>query len=162
MSEAIRQLRKLRHLYSTIERFLPVGRGNCMQRAVAMVMDVPTSKLVVGTLMSDRAYLHAWVMDRDMFFDPSCFEEDEGLTPYAMQPYIDRHQARDIQIVDRPNILAFARRGGLSKWMLRRDDTHHTLGTIMGHALLDELEIAYEVDDQGFLFPAQAQQGDRA
>lgn len=31
----------------------------------------------------------------------------------------------------------------------------------MGHALLDQLKIGYEVDDQGFLFPAQVQ-GDRA
>lgn len=146
-------LRKLRHLKATIENFTPSGRGNCVQQSVAMVMDVPTAKLVIGTLFSDHSYLHAWVQDRGVFYDPSCFVRDGGLIPYEKEPYIARARASDLHIVNRKWVLDFAKRGALSPWMLRKDNTYHTLGNIMGHVLLDELGVPYRVDQQGYLLP---------
>lgn len=146
-------LRKLRHLNATITNFIPAGRGNCMQQAVAMVMDVPTAQLVIGTIVSDRDYLHAWVKDRGVFYDPSRIVEDGGLKPYHKDHYIKQERASDIHIVNRKWVLDFANRGALSRWMISTDDTYHSFPGIMGHVLLDELHISYFVNDDGFIFP---------
>lgn len=146
-------LHKLPHLWATIHNFFPSGRGNCIQQAVAMVMDVPSSRLVIGTLFSDHYYLHAWVQDRGVFYDPSRIVEERGLNPRRQDHYIEQERASDIHVVNRKWVLDFARRGALSKWMLATDDTYHKLPNIMGHVLLDDLRIPYVVNDNGFIFP---------
>lgn len=148
-------INKLKHLNATLENFVPKGRGNCIQRSVAMVMDVPTAKLVIGALFSGHSYIHAWVQDRGVFYDPSRFEEDGCLLPYEQHAYIAQERASDLRIVKRQWVKHFAERGSLSPWMLRNDNTYHTPPDIMGHVLLNELNIPYFVDDNGFLFPRE-------
>jgi hypothetical protein len=151
---AFSDLMPLPHLYGSINNFLPKGRGNCIQRAVAMVMDLPTSKLVIGTLTTDHAFLHAWVDVRGSWFDPSDYERD-GNRIIAHDPEVFRSEQNVIAstIVSRSTVMTFAKRGKLSRWMTSQDDTHHALDGVMGHVLLDELGISYRVDEQGFLFP---------
>lgn len=147
-------LRQLRHLNATLTKFFPLGRGNCFQRSVAMVMDVPTAKLKIGTVTSDHRYLHAWVGDRGVFYDPSRFEEDGRLNPFDPGHYIVSESVSDIHTVDRKWVLDFARRGSLSRWMLGDPDTYHTLGGIMGEVLLKQRGIPFRVDNKRCLFPS--------
>lgn len=146
-------LRLLRHLKATLTIFNLTG--NCFQQSVAMVMDVPTAKLKIGTVKTDHRLLHAWVEDRGIFYDPSRFAKDGGLKPLNAATFIEGGSISDIHTVSRKWVLDFAKRGSLSRWMLTEDDTYHTLGKIMGHALLDELGIPYVVDDEGFLLPTE-------
>lgn len=146
-------LNRLRHLHATLTNFNLLG--NCFQQAVAMVMDVPTAKLKIGTAKTEHEFLHAWVEDRGVFYDPSRFAKDGDLAPFDPACFIENWSIRDIHTVSRKWVLDFAKRGSLSKWILTEDETYHTLGKIMGHALLDEIGISYRVDDEGFLFPSE-------
>ena len=148
-----RNLSGLRHLRATLANFTPRGRGNCVQQSVAMVMDVPTAKLKIGTVFDGHSYLHAWVEDRGIFYDPSRFEEDGHLNAFEPGRYIESQCISDIHTASRKWVLDFARRGSLSRWMLRDDDTHHTLGGIMGEVILQELGVPFSVDEEGFLLP---------
>lgn len=150
-------LERLPHLRAVLDRFTPRGRGNCMQQAVAMVMDLPTAKLVIGCVFDDpggEGYMHAWVTNRGMFYDPSLYEEEGELRPRAVVAFLDERKACEVRIVSRRIVMDFARTGRLSRWMLSDRHPRHALPGIMGEVLLDRLAIPYSLGPDRELWPA--------
>jgi hypothetical protein len=147
----------LRYLTATINNFSAGPYGNCFQRAVALVMDVPTAKLVVGTCedrQDKHLYLHCWVENRGIYLDPSKFEEHGNqIKPIQKDAFVAVLGARDIHVIDRKWVIDFARSGNLKDWILKRDDTYHTLGGVMGEVLMERRGIPYRVDEHGALLP---------
>lgn len=147
----------LPHLRAVLKRFAPHGRGNCMQQSVAMVMDLPTAKLVVGTAFDDpdgEGYMHAWVQDRGRFFDPSLYVEEGTLRPHRVHAYLDERKACEVRLVSRRVVMDFARAGRLSRWMRHDRYPDHALPGVMGEVLLDRLAIPYSLGPQRQLWPA--------
>ena len=114
-----------------------------------MVMDLPSAKLVVGTVEEEEGdrYIHLWVEVRAFDYDPSRYEEDrQRLLALDREAYRHDMRARDVRVVHRRFVMDFARRGALSPWMLRKDGRPHKLGRIMGGALLEELNIPHRME----------------
>lgn len=153
-------INKCPHLRSTVERFHPTGRGNCAQRSVAMVMDLPTAKLVVATVEEEgERYIHCWVEVRGWDYDPSRYEEDrQRLLPFDRDTYRQEMRAQNVRVVGRRFVMEFARRGALSRWMLAKHEPSHKLGLIMGDALLNELNVPHRMDGP-LLLPPLASSG---
>lgn len=144
-----------RHLGSSIRNFDADGLGNCFQRSVALVMDWPVAKLVIGTMTHDEGdYLHCWVQASDVDYDPSRFEDHGELLAFDRDVYRTSHKARDVHVIPRKFVMDFAKEGGLSAWMLKRDVPDHRFDGVMGEVLLQRLGIPFRVGDDGGLFPA--------
>lgn len=150
-------LERLPHLRAVLKRFAPHGRGNCMQQSVAMVMDLPSAKLVIGNVFDDPdgdGYMHAWVQDRGRFYDPSLYVEEGTLRPQRATAFLAERKACEVRVVSRRVVMDFARAGRLSRWMLKERYPTHTLPGVMGEVLLDRLAISYSLGPDRQLWPA--------
>lgn len=157
VSGAYHSLEALPHLRAVLTRFAPHGRGNCMQQSVAMVMDLPTAKLVIGTTFDDpdgEGYMHAWVKDRGRFYDPSLYVEEGVLRAHHTVTFLAERKACEVHVIARRVVMDFAKVGRLSRWM--RSDRHpdHALPGVMGEVLLDRLAIPYSLGPNRELWPA--------
>lgn len=127
-----------------------------MQQAVAMVMDLATAKLVVGTLYDDEealGYKHAWVLQHGRYFDPSLYSETGRLSSFDTYAYLAERKATDVKVVDRAVIMRFARRGGLSSWMRGPGRIDHKLQGVMGEVLLRDLGVQFSLGPNRELWP---------
>lgn len=142
-------MRPKKHLKATVHNFESFGLGNCFQRSVALVMDHPKAQLVVGTMTNrdtGEDYIHCWVEIDDVDYDPARIEPtDREFDPYERDIYRRSEQARDIRVIDRPWVMAFAEEGQLSEWMLTLDDTPHTFERSLGAELLTRIGYPHRV-----------------
>lgn len=151
----IKRRRKL--LYASIQWFDTGEDGNCIQRSVALVMDWPAAQLAIGRLMRDDGsqYIHAWVTVGDKCYDPATFEQTMSLEGQDSEGFRSERNVVEQWTVERPWVLDFAKRGGLSRWMMSRDtNVYHKLDGVMGEVLLRERGIPFTVTESGSILPA--------
>jgi hypothetical protein len=144
-----------KHLAATIKEFTSYGLGNCFQRAVAMVMDRPRARLVIGTVtaLDGHQYIHSWVEQGQDFYDPTRFEDDEELLLIDREHYIRSKKAVNIIVFTRKFVMDFAKQGNLSNWMLKTHVLNHQHTRSIGEELLTRAGYPYRVDDQGGILP---------
>ena len=152
-------LSNLRHLTATIQGFDTGSDGNCFQRSLALVLDVPTAKMVVGCLPhrdGSGDYLHCWVEDRGHYYDPSLYEQHGGqLNPIQKSAFEQVFRPTDVKVLDRKWVVDFAKSGNLSAWIRKPEIQKHGFDKTIGETLLDRIGYPYRVENMALL-PVEA------
>lgn len=139
--------------------------GMCFHRAYAMCLDLPGSKLCIGTFkpgtpeecaadprVSDVPFLHAWVEWKGKAFAPTTLERTGGEF-YAMDPqsYYRVNGARQIRKLSRPTVKA------ITDEAIRDQLLHGKRPPVDGYLvarLLQAAKIPHKVVDDGGVLPA--------
>jgi hypothetical protein len=153
------------HLEASFKLIGP--RGPCFFRAVALVLDVPQAKLMVGTFraatpeeqaaspeVSPVPFIHAWTEIHGAVFAPTTYEScNAQLVPFDLVDYYQRNGTRDVVCMDRARLLRLSRKYGLDKYILYGAPLEGNLK--FASVILDELGVRHRMSTDNGLLPGE-------
>jgi len=166
------RLEDLRHLKASLAFTGRAGSGSCVQRSVALALDLqgrgvvtfgtlraatPEEVAAIGPHASREPFIHCWVEVGETVYAPTTLERTGGrLLPMARAAYYELNAVRDVCPVPRAAFVAIARRFRLSA-ALRHGSARFGDGAITT-ALLQAAGVRYIVgpEPNKALLPARA------
>lgn len=150
---------ELRHLYAALDFTGRGGSGSCVQRSVALALDLQGRGVVtfgtlraatdeeierIGPNASRVPFIHCWVEVGETLLAPSTLERTDGyLVPMARAAYYELNAVRDVGRVPRAAFETIARRFRV-RAALRHGSARFGDGAITS-ALLDAAGVRYVV-----------------
>lgn len=145
------------------------GSNSCVQRSVALALDLRGSVVTFGTLRaatpeqieagevpanaSRVPFIHCWVERGDTLYAPTTVERTGGcLVPMKREAYYELNGARDVRRVPLHDFRRIARRFGLSA-ALKHKSQRFGDGKVT-EALLDAAGVRYVLSENRSLLPA--------
>jgi hypothetical protein len=155
---------EFRHLEPSL---LLVGpRAMCIHRSAALVLDLPHSDLVFGTLRaatpeeqqmigpeaSTTPFIHCWVeLGEDILFAPTTIERCNGsLLPMRRQHYYEMNGVRDVRRLSRKDVLRISGEIGLSAHLRKGVPAKKSVGA----TLLDAAGVRWKLSADEGIIPA--------
>ncbi|HEX7884270.1 MAG TPA: hypothetical protein VF499_16205 [Afipia sp.] len=123
-------LKKQKNLSNSLRSLkgLP-GQGLCFHRSVALLMDQPTAKLVIGTIReaskeelkenplgATEPFLHCWTEIGDQAYVATLIEANGGLFGIPAHVYREANGATNVEVFPRKPVMDFAKANSLSDY----------------------------------------------
>lgn len=157
--------RKHPHLYGCLTNFTGGlnGKGNCFHRSTALVLDLPHSKVVMGTFraatpeehaadprVSLVPFIHCWVEVGGYALPPTLIESMGELVRMPVKAYRDVNDARDIYTISRADILKLSGKHGISSYLRRGTPLK---GGPLGDILLAFAGVPHQITQDSSVLP---------
>jgi len=165
---------QLRHLSAALVYVGRAGQGSCVQRSMALALDLPKLVMTFGVLAGVRdeeireveesssrePFIHAWCEAHGMVIAPTLIERTGGLlVPMTRESYYRVNGVSDVWPVPRAAFNAIARRHGLSS-ALRHGSNR--FGSIpVSEAMLAAAGVRYRLGENRALLPLAAKESAR-
>lgn len=150
---------------------LVTGKGMCIHRSVALVLDIPRFVLCAGTFRaatpeeiiqvrretgqepSKVPFIHVWCeMGENAVIAPTTFERwGNKLIPMRKDEYYELNGIRDVHRMNRAKLLKLSKEYGLRNHIMKQ--TPLKGGASFGFTILDNMGVQYTVGDDGGLVP---------
>lgn len=141
------------------------GSGSCVQRSVALCLDLRGALLTFGTLRaaneeeaavianaSREPFIHCWVEVDDTVFAPTTLEQtDFVLRPMRRSSYYELNGVRNVRYVPRQHFNALAKRYRLSSAL--RHDSQRFGSPEVTDAFLRAAGVRYRLSENRSLLP---------
>lgn len=148
------------HLHGALSMTGAPGTGMCIHRAAGLVLDMPGSELVFGTLdpppveggeMVVEPFIHAWVEVGDQVYAPTTMEANGNiLRPYERDFYYRINGVSNVKRLTRRQLLGISGQIGLSAHLRH----HKPAKASVGGTLLEAAGVAWTESEVGGLVPA--------